>query len=232
LASASATTSVESARKDELPQPPTTVESQQPKAASDDVEKATLTPIIAAESKPEQPSPQVPLPQRAPGAAKEKPVSKPAARPEPREQQTAQAAPRWKPMGLAPADTPLISLLQGQPKRPDAGGYSAKTWSALARKKPNAGERGSATVTFAIGPAGALRFVRVSQSSGNTRLDQLALATVRNGTLPSAPGPQGRHCGPTPSASISTRRAGASRTSHLSGNILTGLTIRLRFWVL
>jgi protein TonB len=229
LASASATTSVESARKDELPQPPTTVESQQPKAASDDVEKPTLTPIIAAESKPEQPSPQVPLPQRAPRAAKEKPVS---AGPEPREQQTAQAAPRWKPMGLALADTPSISLAQGQPKRLDAGGYSAKIWSALARKKPNAGERGSATVTFAIGPAGALRFVRVSQSSGNTRLDQLALATVRNGTLPSAPGPQGRHCGPTPSASISTRRAAASRTSHLSGNILTGLTIRLRFWVL
>src|SRR5262249_48401939 len=107
-----------------------------------------------------QPSPQVPLSQRAPRAAKEKPASKPAAKPEQREQQTAQAAPRWKPMGLAPADTTSISPTQGQPKRLDAGGYSCKIWSALARKKPNAGERGSTTVTFAVGPAGALRFVR------------------------------------------------------------------------
>jgi hypothetical protein len=80
LASASATTSVEPATKDELPQP--AVESQQPKAASEDIEKPTPTPIRAAESKPEQPSPQVPLPKRASRAAKEKPASKPAAKPE------------------------------------------------------------------------------------------------------------------------------------------------------
>jgi protein TonB len=82
-------------------------------------------------------------------------------------------------MALAPADKPSLSLMQSQPKKPDARGYSANIWSALARRKPNAGQRGSTTVTFAIGPAGALRFVRVSQSSGNARLDQLALATVR-----------------------------------------------------
>jgi len=76
---------------------------------SEDIEKPTPTPIMAAESKPEQPSPQVPLPKRASRAAKEKQASKPAAKPEQREQQTAQAAPRWKPMGLAPADTPSIS---------------------------------------------------------------------------------------------------------------------------
>ena len=180
LASASATTSVEPATKDKSLQAAATVEPQQPNAASGDVEKPTPTPIMAAESKPEQPSPQVPLPQRAPRVAKEKPASKAAAKREQPEQPTAQATQRWKPMGLAPADKPSLSLTQGQPQRPDAGEYSAKIWSALARKKPNAGERGSTTVTFAIGPAGALRFVRVSQSSGNARLDQLALATVRN----------------------------------------------------
>jgi protein TonB len=83
-------------------------------------------------------------------------------------------------MGLAPADKPSISLTQRQRKKSDAEAYSAKIWSALARKKPNAGQPGSTTVTFAIGPGGALRFVRVSQSSGNAGLDQLALATVRN----------------------------------------------------
>jgi protein TonB len=73
-------------------------------------------------------------------------------------------------------------------------------------------------VTFAVGPAGALRFVRVSQSSGNAWLDQLALATVRNAApFPPPPVPQ-RGLRPTPCASISTKRTAASRTSHLSGN--------------
>jgi TonB family protein len=109
-------------------------------------------------------------------------------------------------MGLAPADKPSISLTQGQPKKPDAGHYGSKIWSALARKKPNAGQRGSTTLTFAIGPGGALRFVRVSQSSGNARLDELALATVRN-AAPFLPTARSSRMGPTPtpSASISAR---------------------------
>ena len=89
-------------------------------------------------------------------------------------------APRWKPMGLAPIDKPAISSSQRQQKGDGAGSYNAKIWSALARKKPKAGQRGSTTVTFAIGPGGALRSVSVSQSSSNPRLDQLAVATVRN----------------------------------------------------
>jgi protein TonB len=180
LVSASATTSVETATKDESPQSAAAVAPQQPKAASEDAEQPALTPIVAVEPKPEKPSPQVPLPQRAPRAAKEKPAPQPATKSEQQEQQSAQATQHRKPMGLAPADGPSIPLTQGQPKRLGAGDYSSKIWSALACKKSIAGERGSTTVTFAIGPAGALRFVRVSQSSGNVRLDQLALATVRN----------------------------------------------------
>jgi protein TonB len=147
---------------------------------SSGIEQTASILTAASDAKPEQPSPQVPLPQRAPKATKEKPVPKLAAKPDQLHQETSQAAQRWKPMGLAPADKPSISLSQGQPKRPDAAGYRGKVWSALARHKPNAGQRGSATVTFAIGAGGALRFVRVSQSSGNARLDRLALATVRN----------------------------------------------------
>jgi periplasmic protein TonB len=112
-------------------------------------------------------------------AGKEKPALKMATKPNPRHTESSQITPRWKPMALAPADKPSLSLTHSQPKKPEARGYSANIWSALARRKPNAGQRGSTTVTFAIGPAGALRFVRVSQSSGNARLDQLALATVR-----------------------------------------------------
>lgn len=82
------------------------------------------------------------------------------------------------------------------PKTPSnrwkATGYQAKIWSALARKKPKAGERGSTTVVFGIGGGGALTFVRVGRSSGNSRLDQLALGTVRNAAPYPAParGPQ------------------------------------------
>jgi len=113
--------------------------------------------------------------------ANEKPAPKLSAKPNPRQIESSQISPRWKPMALAPADKPSLSLMQSEPKKPDARGYSANIWSTLARRKPNAGQRGSTTVTFAIGPAGALRFVRVSRSSGNARLDQLALATVRAG---------------------------------------------------
>jgi protein TonB len=160
------------------PQQAEAADPQQP--VSGGIEETASTLTAASDAKPEQPSLQVPLPQRAPRATKEKPAPKLAAKPDQRDEETSQAARRWKPMGLAPADKPSISLSQGLAKRPDAAGYSGKVWSALARHKPNAGMRGSATVTFAIGAEGALRFVRVSQSSGNARLDQLALATVRN----------------------------------------------------
>ncbi|HET7446406.1 MAG TPA: hypothetical protein VFJ49_00490 [Methyloceanibacter sp.] len=105
-------------------------------------------------------------------------MSKPAAKHDQPEQETSNTTSRRKPMGLAPTDKPSTALTQGQPNWPGADSYSVKIWSALARKKPNTGEHGSTTVTLAIGPAGALRFVRISQSSGNGRLDQLAIATV------------------------------------------------------
>jgi periplasmic protein TonB len=174
----------------QAPQKTEAAQPQQPEPVSGGVEQTAPIQLAAAESKSEQPSLQVPLPQRAPRArlekaspklaAKEKPAPKPAGKLDWRETERSQATPRGKPMGLAPADKPSISLTQRQRKKSDAEAYSAKIWSALACKKPNAGQPGSTTVTFAIGPGGALRFVRVSQSSGNARLDQLALATVRN----------------------------------------------------
>jgi protein TonB len=83
---------------------------------------------------------------------------------------------RWFPMALAPADKPVAT----QPKARAAGAaYSSTVWGALARHKPRAGQSGSATVVFSIGPSGALSGVRIGKSSGNTKIDQLALATVR-----------------------------------------------------
>ncbi len=93
---------------------------------------------------------------------------------------------RWRPMALAPADTPTPPKLSPPAQKlPPSGNLSAaahqsKVWSALARHKPRAGQRGSATVTFAIGAGGGLRGARIAKSSGNAKIDQMALATVRN----------------------------------------------------
>ncbi|MET0841540.1 MAG: TonB family protein [Methyloceanibacter sp.] len=82
---------------------------------------------------------------------------------------------RWLPMALAPADKPVTK----EPQRLTGPAYSSKVWSALARHKPRAGQSGSATVVFSIGMGGALNNVSIGKSSGNARIDQLALATVR-----------------------------------------------------
>jgi protein TonB len=100
-------------------------------------------------------------------------------------QQTVPAAPSmptstgpWKPMTLAPADKP--ALAKPATARPSGGAYASQVWSRLARHKPRAGQRGSASVAFTIGELGVLRAARIARSSGNARIDQLALATVRN----------------------------------------------------
>jgi periplasmic protein TonB len=80
-----------------------------------------------------------------------------------------------KPMTLGPAEAPRTQTKTVA----TSAGYQAKVWSALARSKPRAGKQGSATVSFGINAAGGLAFVRIGRSSGDPRLDQLALGTVR-----------------------------------------------------
>jgi len=94
---------------------------------------------------------------------------------------------RWRPMSLAPSTTAAEPSLR-RAATPTLSSYNAAVWSALARHKPRASQRGSATVSFGISGSGGLAFVRVSRSSGNARLDQLALATVRGAApFPSPP---------------------------------------------
>ncbi|MGH6833498.1 MAG: cell envelope integrity protein TolA, partial [Methyloceanibacter sp.] len=119
---------------------------------------------------------------------REKPAVKEA--PKQRTSQTGGGLGIWKPMALAPADKPSIALSKAPTARPSSGAYASKVWAALARHKPKAGQRGSTTVVFSIGENGGLRGVRVGRSSGNTRIDQLALATVRN-AAPYPPPPSG-----------------------------------------
>jgi protein TonB len=128
-------------------------------------------------------------PQPEPAPSRKEPPKQAEARPA-----VAQAVPaqtsggfaRWLPMALAPADKPVAK----QPQRLTGPAYSSKVWSALARHKPRAGQSGSATVVFSIGMGGSLNSVSIGKSSGNARIDQLALTTVR-GAAPFPPPPSG-----------------------------------------
>jgi periplasmic protein TonB len=153
--------------------------------------------------------PPPPLPKRKPAnepvtaqeavaalpAPQEKPAKPEAPKPAQRQELARQEptppqnkGPWRRPMGLAPADKPVPT--QVPTARPSGAAYSSSVWSALARHKPRAGQRGSTTVVFAIGPSGALRGLKVGRSSGNARIDQLALATVRS-AAPFPPPPSG-----------------------------------------
>jgi protein TonB len=141
-----------------------------------------------------EPTPGIapPLPSRRPAAIRTAEIVVAQEKATPRqsasvEQRNDEVPPqRWRPMALAPADTPTPPKLSPPaPKQASSGGLSAaahqsKVWSALARHKPRAGQRGSTTVTFAIGASGGLRGARIAKSSGNAKIDQMALATVRN----------------------------------------------------
>jgi protein TonB len=100
-------------------------------------------------------------------APKEASAPKKMARNDSQEPASRPAKPRWKAMTVG---TPAAS----------GGSYDARIWAALAHHRPHVGQGGSAVVSFAVGPAGGLRGVRISRSSGNSRLDQMAVAAVRS----------------------------------------------------
>jgi protein TonB len=58
--------------------------------------------------------------------------------------------------------------------------YRAAVRAAVGRHKPRGVGHGRVTVTFSVGPMGALRGVSVARSSGNSQLDQAAVSAVRS----------------------------------------------------
>jgi protein TonB len=136
--------------------------------------------------KPETPTARA-APQPEPAPSRKEAPKQTEARPTVAQAEPAQTgAGRWLPMALAPADKPIAK----EPQRLTGQAYSSKVWAALARRKPRAGQSGSATVVFSIGMGGSLNSVSIGRSSGNARIDQLALATVR-GAAPFPPPPSG-----------------------------------------
>jgi protein TonB len=151
--------------------------------------EADVTPPNTETTKVEPAVANVPLPTRRSKVVVAKPTV-PTVEPKAKEA-TVEPKPRWRPMALAPADKDTVAKSKLERKRAvSVSGYNAKIWSALARHKPKAGKAGSAVVTFAIGPAGGLRSARISGSSGEARLDQMALQTVRSAApFPPPPNP-------------------------------------------
>jgi protein TonB len=154
-----------------------------------------LVPPPLPRRKPEMPPAPNVAEAPAPAAETPAPVAAALASPPAREKpaaQAAQEAPKqavaqngggllgiWRPMALAPADKP-VAPAKPATARPSSGAYASQVWSRLARHKPRAGQRGSASVSFTIGELGALRGAQIARSSGNARIDQLALQTVRS----------------------------------------------------
>jgi len=140
-------------------------------------------------------TPRAPTPKRESPAAQRTARSAPASSPAERKQKQARPAVAQQeqprngpglrlPMGLAPAKR---ATAPASKPRLSGAAYSRQVWAALARSKPRAGQRGSATVVFSIGASGSVGSVRISRSSGNSRIDQLALATVRRAAFPAPP---------------------------------------------
>lgn len=132
-----------------------------------DLENSSLSRNLGGSEISSQPSPP-PLPLRRPV-----PLAVPGHDTEPTRKLVDSPPTRQiRPMTLGPAESQTTA---DQSSR----SYHKTVWSVLARHKPAAGQRGSASVSFGINAAGGLAFVRIARSSGNVRIDQLALATVR-----------------------------------------------------
>jgi protein TonB len=100
---------------------------------------------------------------------------------QPAETRQAETKPGMRPMTLGFSGGLFKPKAAPAPHR----GKSSRTYGAVVRAavghhKPRGVGRGRVTVTFSIGPMGALRGVSVARSSGNSQLDQAALAAIRS----------------------------------------------------
>jgi protein TonB len=158
----------------ETPEPePVSEANSAEQASGEGLPAVEATPPVAMQQTADQ-SPEVPpLPIRRTPVIESSLAERVAETP----QRRTDSRPRWHPMTLGESKDSANPAAKASGLTQSA--YRSKLWAALARHKPRLGQPGCTTVTFAIGPSGALRSLRVSRSSGNTSLDRRALATVR-----------------------------------------------------
>lgn len=148
------------------------------------------TPVAKVEPKEEPPPKPVERTQQEP--EKQKPDEKP--------EEPAPQAREAAPASTAAAQGGAAARAATSEQRPTAGvaaasrgqiaAYARSVVGALARSAPRgkaAAGRGTVRVVFAIGSDGSIEDVRVKQSSGRSRLDDLAVAAVRGTRFPAPP---------------------------------------------
>ena len=70
--------------------------------------------------------------------------------------------------------------VRGAAKSGKTDEYSRSVIAALIKTKPKPfAIRGSVMVSFEIGPGGALKYVKLVDSSGNTAMDDVALSAIK-----------------------------------------------------
>ncbi len=177
----------------EITQPPVPAAAPEPERASPVPVEAELAPPMPSkkvvEAAPEAPRPEKaeapPPPVKA--ASEDNHDKQDAARS--RQAKTRQVETRQ--VETKPSRQPMALGFSGglfKPKAapaPRAHGTSSRTYraavrAAVGRHRPRGVGRGRVTVTFSIGPMGALRGVSVARSSGNSQLDQAAVSAVRS----------------------------------------------------
>lgn len=185
-----------------VPETPPEVAETRPEAVVADSPPEAIVPntpdpeaLVAAEPAP-PPPPVKPAAEPPPS-----PAAEPQRRPDPtRPTRTAERAPlkpgpsaakRAAP-SAAPASTPSATASAGgKPDPSELGRYLSQVRAVLDGRKniPPGAEsaRGKAIVRFTIHRSGRLLTASLAQSSGNTVLDQTALAMVRRGGFPAAP---------------------------------------------
>jgi periplasmic protein TonB len=101
---------------------------------------------------------------------------------QPAETRQAEAKPGMRPMTLGFSGGLFKPKVAPAPRGrgKSSRAYGAAVRAAVGHHKPRGVGRGRVTVTFSIGPMGTLRGVSVARSSGNSQLDQAALAAVRS----------------------------------------------------
>ncbi len=146
------------------------------------VARPVTPPQPQADAKPESPAKPAKVPKRDTEKPAEKPSTASAASTAREAQGTGGNAARGN---VGQAQVATLSSSQRQSLMAQWGGQIR---SRVARRAPRAAGRGSAVVTIAVSGGGALLGVSLAKSSGNPRIDKLAIAAVRNaGQFPVAP---------------------------------------------
>jgi protein TonB len=173
----------------------------EPTGAVDTLPEVTV-PLRKPQVPAAEPAPVKAAEETAPETPREQPVRRQAAAARAEPSDANDKKPLWKPMTLgfgkdrkraletkpaSASSAPKAAPAKAKPV--SSGAYRAQVWAKLARHRPRLGKAGSTTVVFTVGPSGALRSASVGRSSGNSALDQRALAAVRAAApFPAPPG--------------------------------------------